>query len=330
MMTHNDSIWAKALEAHADSLQSKVDLLQGKLDALQGKTEFLSNVVETANDGVSNQLSAANNLLALVAVIVAIIGIWLGFYIAKKKQQIEMMAATVEAKKRTVEQLAKIVDEKKEKVDIIAKATEDLDKKIHSDLAGLYKDLRKEETNALLERLIIEPQDIDNLCTILCARDIDEKGYEKLRTAYLKMKEMLTESIIENVVNDCSEHYLVLFYQHYFYQALKDDEISPDFEYYYCAIFARAYKRDMIKSTIELCRALSEKTIKIDKEKTLITYLKALNCSQYSKLMELKNIFEHNIVPRTLLKNAIECCKKEKIKLVIFEDNLSEKEDEKN
>ena len=123
-----------------------------------------------------------------------------------------MMAATVEAKKRTVEQLAKIVDEKKEKVDIIAKATEDLDKKIHSDLAGLYKDLRKEETNALLERLIIEPQDIDNLCTILCARDIDEKGYEKLRTAYLKMKEMLTESIIENVVNDCSEHYLVLFY----------------------------------------------------------------------------------------------------------------------
>ena len=57
IMTHADSIWAKALEAHSDSLQGKVDLLQAKLDALEGKTEFLANVVETANDGVSNQLS---------------------------------------------------------------------------------------------------------------------------------------------------------------------------------------------------------------------------------------------------------------------------------
>lgn len=329
-MPHNDSIWAKALEVHADSLQNKVDLLQGKLDALQGKTEFLLNVVETSNDGVSNQLSAANNLLALVAVIVAIIGIWLGFYIAKKKQQIEMMAATVESKKMTVEQLAKTVDEKKEKVDIIAKATEDLDKKIHNDLSGLYKDLRNEETNALLERLILEPQDIDNLCTILCARDIDEKGYEKLRTAYLKMRKMLGEPMQENVVNDYSEHFMVLFYQHFFYNALKDYEISPDFDNYYYAIFSRAYKRDVIKSTIDLCKTLSEETSTFNKEHVLTSYLKALNNSQYSELIELKNIFEQNIVPQTLLQDAIECCKKEKIKLVIFEDNLSEREELKN
>ena len=329
-MTHADSIWIKVFEAHTDSLQSKVDLLQAKFDDLQGKTEFLSNVVETANDGVNNQLSAANNLLALVAVIMAVVGIWLGIYIAKKKRQIEMMAAIVEAKKKTVEQLAEIVDEKKGKVDIIAKAIEDLDKKIHSDLSGLYKDLRKEETNALLERLILEPQDIDNLCTILCARDIDEKGYEKLRTAYLKMKKMLNESTIGNVANDCSEQFFVLFYQHFFCQALNDDEILPDLEDYYGVIFDRAYKRDMIKSTIDLCKALSEKTFKFDKENTLTTYLKALNSSQYSKLTELKNIFEQIIVPQTLLQNAIENCKKENIKLVIFEDNPTEKEEAKN
>ena len=65
-MTHADSLWAKALEAHSDSLQSKVDLLQAKLDVLEGKTEFLANMVEIANDGVSNQLSAANNLLVFL------------------------------------------------------------------------------------------------------------------------------------------------------------------------------------------------------------------------------------------------------------------------
>lgn len=329
-MTHSDSIWAKALEAHTDSLQNKVDLLQAKLDDLQGKTEFLSNVVETANDGVSNQLSAANNLLALVAVIMAAVGIWLGIYIAKKKNQIDIMASTVDAKKKTVEQLAEIVDKKKEKVDEIAKSTEELDKKIHGDLTGLYKDLRKEETNALLDRLVLEPQDVENLGTALCARDIDEAGYVKLRTAYFKMKKMLEEGSQENVVRDYSEYYIVLFYQHFFYKALKDDEISPEFEKYYSSIFSRAYKRDMIKSTIDFCKALSEETSTVNKELVLVTYLKALNSSPFSELAELKNIFEQNISPQTLLQNAILRCKTEQVYLKLFNITPPESEESVN
>ena len=100
-MTHADSLWAKALELHSDSLQNKVDSLQAQLDALQGKTDFLSNVIETANDGVSNQLSAANYFLALIAVVMAVVGIWLSIYIGKKKREVDVMAATVESKKET-------------------------------------------------------------------------------------------------------------------------------------------------------------------------------------------------------------------------------------
>lgn len=317
-MNNIDSVSIKALEEYVDSLNSKVDLLQAKLDGIEYKTEFLSNVVETANDGVSNQLSAANNLLALVAVIIGIIGIWLGIYITKKKQQIDLLAATIDTKKNAVEQLAEIVDIKKEKVDAVAKTTEDLDKKIHSDLSGLYKDLRKEETDALLSRLVLEPQDVDNLCTILCARDIDETGYEKLRTAYLKMKNMLKDVSTESVVNDCSEHYMVLFYQHFFYQALKDVEISQDFDSFYFDIFSRAYKRDVINSTLDLCKALSEDANNCNKEVMLASYLKALNYSRYRNLKEIKNIFEHNITPPSLLQNAIERCKEEKVDLILF------------
>lgn len=303
-MNNIDSISIKAFEEYVDSLNSKVDLLQAKLDGIEYKTEFLSNVVETANDGVSNQLSAANNLLALVAVIIGIIGIWLGIYITKKKQQIDLLAATIDTKKNAV--------------DAIAKTTEDLDKKIHSDLSGLYKDLRKEETDALLSRLVLEPQDVDNLCTILCARDIDEAGYEKLRTAYLKMKNMLKDVSTESVVNDCSEHYMVLFYQHFFYQALKDVEISQDFDSFYFDIFSRAYKRDVINSTLDLCKALSEDANNCNKEVMLASYLKALNYSRYRNLKEIKNIFEHNITPPSLLQNAIERCKEEKVDLILF------------
>lgn len=319
IMIQNDSIWVKALEEHTESIQSNVDSLQAKLDALQAKTDLLYSVVETANDGVSNQLSAANYFLALIAVVMAIVGIGLGIYIGKKKREVDTMASTVESKKEAVEALAKIVDEKKENVDKIAKTTEDLDKKIHSDLSALYMELRKEETNALLDRLVLEPQDVANLCPIFCARDIDETGYVKLRTAYLKMKKMLGDPTHRDCVHDHSESFLVLFYQHFFYYAIKDDEISSDFANYYSEILSRAYKRDVIKSTKDLCKALSEETTKFDKETVLATYLKALNYSQYSGLTELKNIFEHNITPHTLLQNAIERCTADKIYLTLFD-----------
>lgn len=317
-MTHVDTVWAKALELHSDSLQCKVDSLQAKLDVLQTKSDLLFSVIETANDGVSNQLSAANYFLALIAVVMVVVGIGLSIYIGKKKREIDVMASTVESKKDAVEALAKIVDEKKENVDKIANATEDLDKKIHSDLSALYKELRKEETNALLDRLVLEPQDIVNLCPILCAREIDECGYAKLRTAYLKMKKMLGDPIQGDCVCDYSDHFLVLFFQHFFCYAIQDDEISPDFVYNYGDIFSRAYKRDVIKTTMDLCKSLSEETTKFDKENVLVNYLEALNSSQYSGLAELKDIFEHSITPHTLLHNAIDRCTADKIYLTLF------------
>ena len=102
-MTPTDSIWAKALEAHADSLQGRVDSLQAKLEALQDKTDLLYNIVETANDGVSNQLSSATHLLEVIAILIAIGGFALGSYISHIKRQIEKMAQTVDDKKRVVE-----------------------------------------------------------------------------------------------------------------------------------------------------------------------------------------------------------------------------------
>ena len=147
-MTFNDSLWVNALEQHADSLQRSMDSLQTKMDVLQAKNDLFCSVVESANDGVSNQLSATNNFLALIAVIVTIAAIWLGVVIEKRKRQIEIIAETVDGKKKEVESLAK--------------ATEDLNNKIHSDISGLYKDLRKEETKALFQRLAKEPLDIDN------------------------------------------------------------------------------------------------------------------------------------------------------------------------
>ena len=303
-MTHSDSLWVNALKQHGDSLQRSMDSLQTKLDALQAKNDLFCSVVESVNDGVSNQLSATNNFLALIAVILTIAAIWLGVLVEKRKRQIEKIAETVNRKKKEVESLAK--------------ATEELDKQIHGNLSVLYKDLRKEETDALLDRLVLEPQDIINLNSILFARDIDELGYVKLKTAFMKMQKYLENDSQEYQGHDYREFYIALFYQHFFYHALKDDEISPLFEDYYNDILTRAYKRDVIKSTIDLCKALSDDNTSFNKEEVLTSYLKALNYSQHKGLKELKNIFEQNIIPKTLLQSAIESCKKDHVYLQLF------------
>lgn len=324
-MTHADSIWVKALELHSDSLQSKVDSLQAKLDALQCKTDFLSNVIETANDGVSNQLSATNNLLALVGVIVTIAAIWLGILIEKRKRQIEKMAETIDTKKKSVEDLAAIVDDKKEKVDIIAKATEDLDKKIHSDLKGLYKQLHKEETKSLLERLILEPLDISNIIKLLLARDIDEDSFGLLRAAFMKFLEIVKVDggIDENAYAiggyyyEPNLDYQILFFQHYCEQSIKDDIIRPYMMQQLIDIIDGAFKRDMLKSTECLCKALSDETATFDKEDVLVGFLSSLNNTKHREYADLKILLEQKTNP-VLLNKAKEICKEHKQYLALF------------
>ena len=228
-MTFDDSLWVNALEQHADSLQRSMDSLQTKMDVLQAKNDLFCSVVESANDGVSNQLSATNNFLALIAVIVTIAAIWLGVVIEKRKRQIEIIAETVDGKKKEVESLAK--------------ATEDLNNKIHSDISGLYKDLRKEETKALFQRLAKEPLDIDNLGQLLLAREVDIDNFPLLKQAFLKLQkipkiddEIDVEKGIFRIKSDTNIHFMLQFFQHFFYHSVKDDDIRPVFVEYFNAV----------------------------------------------------------------------------------------------
>lgn len=63
--------------------------------------------------------------MEFIAIVIAVIGGILGFYIRKKRREIESMAQTVDEKKVSVETLARFVDEKTEKVDSIAKTTKE-------------------------------------------------------------------------------------------------------------------------------------------------------------------------------------------------------------
>ena len=321
----------KTLELHSDSLQNRVDSLQGKLDVLQEKTNFLSNIIETANDGVSNQLSATNNLLALVAVIVTIAAIWLGILIEKRKRQIEKMAETIDLKKKAVEGLASTIDGKKQEVELLAKTTEDLDKKIHSDIAGLYNDLRKEETKTLFQRIAKEPLDIDNLAQLLLAREVDPENFTLLKQAFLKLQEIPKvedkidlEKGILRIKTDTNHSFMLQFFQHFFYQSLKDDDIRPAFVDNFKNVFDNAFESDIIRATDGLCRALTDADSTFDKIEVLTEFLKAINDSKFSKFDIIREILQEKVTPQTLLQSSIERCKADSAYLSLFGINQPE------
>ena len=121
------------------------------------------------------------------------------------------------------------MDEKAEKIDKIAKTTEDLDKKIHSDITGLYNDLRKEETKTLFQRIVKEPLDIDNLGQLLLAREVEPEIFPLLKQAFLKVPEtpIVEDKIdLENGVfrinPDTKNSFMLQFFQHFFYQSVKE------------------------------------------------------------------------------------------------------------
>lgn len=324
MLAMADSIWMNATECQLNTVSCSIDSLQMKLNAIQYKTDMLSAIIETSNDSIGNQLSAATFWLEAIAIIIAIGGALLGIYINRKKKQIEFIAETI--------------DKKKEVVDNVADATKELDRKIHSDMSSLYKDLRKEETNALLDRLILEPGDVTNLIKQLFARDLEDEFYGKLKEAYLKLKALEgndggKEKSDDNAkkkpknnlltglwgFNESAEgDYVLLFYQHFCFQSLKDADICPSLVEGFVQACSLAFKRDIIKSTIDLCKALSDSDSTFNKEDVLTAYLKALNFSKHKNLEDLRNIMEQNITPQTLLPNAIERCTQDGVYLELF------------
>lgn len=309
-MSKIDSIWVSSTDIKLSDLNSAVDSLQCQLNTLQAKNDYLMGVIETANDSVANQLSAASYLLAIIAIVIAIVGGVLGYYIGKKKRQIEAISATIDEKGKTINK--------------ISEAIKELDKQIKGNLSELYKKLRNEETKAILDRLVFEPRDIGNLIKPLFVRDLDEEGFSKLREAYFKLKSEPEDEQPKNglllikIRASADENYILLFFQHYSYLALKDDQIRPSLVESFEDNCQKAFKRDLIKTTIDICNALNEDTSTFNKEEVLTAYLKALNMCKYRKLEDLRNIFEQNITKTELLKNAIEKCTAEGVYLELF------------
>lgn len=282
----------------------------GYLQNINENFESIKSIVGISNDTISNEISAVNTMLVVFSVIVGLIGIFLSWYISRVEKKVNNMKDSIVEKEKTIKQIARTVEE--------------TDNKIQSDIKGLYEKLRKEESLTLLRRLELEPRDINNLVSLLLARPLEEDGFPILKNAYLKLKNQEGDS-----AEDEKRVFSLLFFQHYLSLAILDDELRDNLVFYFDKSMNCAFKRDIIKSTNDFCKAMSVDAAPFDKVELLADYLKALNESEFKDLIELKNIFQENL-NKDLLVDAIEQCRKENIYLSLFGEFAPNNESEDN
>ena len=281
----------------------------GYFQNLNDNIDAIRNIVDVSNSTIANEISAVNTLLVVVSIIWGVFSFGVGIYITLLQNKMVKIKRELYAKEETINEIAKKV--------------EDTDNKIQSDISGLYKQLREEETMTMLRRLEEEPQDISNLSKLLLARPIGNDGYPILKSAYIKLLELEKENeqsendIINNYYN-YNRSFLLLFFQHYMYNAILDNDIREDLRIGFDNECKCAFKSDIIKSTKDLCKALSKSDAPFEKEPILVDYLKAINGSNFKNLIELKNIFQEEI-NSSLLVSAIEKCTSDKVYLEMFD-----------
>jgi hypothetical protein len=273
--------------------------------------ESLRDLVEMSNATISNELSSASISLNVMSVIIAVVGIAFSIYVSVLYNRVKKVREEVKNKTRYVYGVKKHVDEIKKQVD-------EVDSQIHSNLSGLYQQLREEETKTIINRLVEEPLDISNLDTLLLSRKIDDSLYPLLKEAFLKLQKTGRKDVRPQMGLSYNDKYLLLFFQHFYYNSIMDDDIRDVLPSSYGLLMRCAFKRDIIKSTEDLCRALSIDAVSFDRELFLYDYIVALNNSDFKNLIELKNILESQINNTALLPAAVERAIKNDIDLELF------------
>lgn len=286
------------------------------LQNINDNIDAVRRIVDVSNSTIANEISAVNTMLVAFTIVFGIVGVLLGIYISWLQRKVSKMSDNIE--------------EKEQKIILLAKTVEDTDNKIQNDISGLYAKLRKEETLTLLHRLEEEPEDITNLADLLLARPLDDNGFPILKKAFEKLMVIHLE-VGKDVLDDPSleTQYVLLFFQHFLFKAILDDKLRPEVVKDLDTCMDCAFKHDIIKSTTDFCRALSNEDATFEKTQLLKDYLKALNQSKYKGLEELKDIFQEYI-DKDLLVDAIDKCATDKVYLGLFGVENPEKQIETN
>lgn len=254
-----------------DSLlfRKQIKELEEKQAYQNNQIDSQTGMIDTAFDGVSAEIGASSNYISILGIVIAIFSIGLGIYITRIEKSIKQMNDDSETLvRRNIE---------------IKESVEALSEKITKDSKGLYKIIRNEESNHLLDRLISVPEDIANLFYSIASRDLELVHFQKLKEAYLQVKNE------ENFSVD----YLTLLFQHFSGLSILDNDLKSEFIKSLETSFKNSYKNDLIKSVKDLFTSIGELDLSNYKDEINI-YVEHLCKHKYCEMEEI--YFEINKV----------------------------------
>lgn len=266
--TKNDTIRFDSKTNEIENKVKQIDIIDKRLSDLQSRYEYLDKLNDKTLNSVSNQISAASYNLTIFGILFGIAAIGIGLYITVMERKI-----------------VRISDENKDlllKNQQIKTAVEDLNKLIQNDIYGLFLKIKREETVYILNRLTKVPQDIVNVSELLLSRDLEKDDYPKIKTAFLKL----------GLRKEYKDEYMLLFFQHFMYQAIKDDEIRGGLIDFFKNGINCSFENDIIKSSEDFISAVLDLGISNSKE-GINKYFEGIAESKYNNYKELfKSIYE--------------------------------------
>lgn len=258
--------------------------IEHKIDFIDKRLEQNENLTEKSFNSISTQLSVSEVFVGSVSVILTVSGIFLGWYINKKRKQVELISQQVEQLKSDNEELLKKATQAKNEV-------EQINSDINNNISEVYKKIKREETVHLLNRLVNVPQDISNVCELLVSRELEKEDFDTLKRAYLKL-DLYKDS--SSFLNNPKNSYKALFFQHFFVQSIKDEEIKQDIIDFIPEGINCAFENDIENTTKEFSIFLQNEDLKQYSE-LISEYFKGLSQSIYKDYKRVYEVFFENI-----------------------------------
>lgn len=272
-----------SLEFVCKDMQTQQEITSAQLNSVQISLNSTQQICSSTVSAINTQVDGSNKLLniwgiviSVLALLIAVAGFYLGYYIQQKAKTVKELARQSKATEASVKRIQKNID---------------------TNLTAIYHKLRREETLYVLNRLQQIPEDVSNCSSLLLSRELDPSDYPLLLAAYKKLLSLEEEIKKTEVKNEedffaslngveaqfevYKSLYRVLFFQHFMGLAINEDVLRQDLIDNFKELCGSAFHNDIEKSTHELLAGLAsnENQTKVE---ILIKYILALSTSKYN------------------------------------------------
>lgn len=266
----------------------RIEHLEDKLSIVDERVSDLHQLVDTSTSILSNEISASNNYLTVVSIILGIVTVVLGLYVTWMHSKIKTMTDTVSEKETIINGLCVEVENKNQEVIRLKSEVEEVQKSITGKIEEIFPQLRREETIACLKRLMVVPEDISHIASILLSRKLEDEDYELLTQAIGILKDRSDEETISL--------YMCVLFQFFADRVVCDEYLRKILLDRLDEYIDNCFPNDIEKSTNDVCNGIKNLP-HVTAMEFIDKYMESLMASRYKNRDDLKEQLKKCLSP---------------------------------